>query len=382
MNTATRATLITLLAAMSAGCPVFDQNDPGNGCLADPTQCGSTSSGAGACKAPSDCGANETCGQNGTCQSGDCTFAGCVTGYYCVIGSDQSASCEPLPSSSSSSSGAGGASSTSSSSSSSGGGVTFCGHPADCSASNTCGPNGTCQPGDCTQTGCILGYACDPAAKQCSPGKPNACIADADCTDPGSACVDGSCAAPADQCSDATQCPAGDKCAAGKCVAGCSADADCPSGFACDAGLGLCSKPAHPCTITSDCGGSTTVCVDGACVARSQGGVCDAGRAWVANGCVPAEKPVFICNIDGQQDACSAGSICLHHACYVGCEAPNGSACDALPTFNVCKSVTTSSGSHAVCGSAQNLGSDCDPTAGPGIAACAAGKICIDGFCK
>ena len=54
-------------------------------------------------------------------------------------------------------------------------------------------------------------------------------------------------------------------------------------------------------------------------------------------------------------------------------------ACKSADKFNVCKSVTTSSGAHSVCGSDTNLGTDCDPTQGKN---CASPLICIDGFCR
>jgi hypothetical protein len=100
---------------------------------------------------------------------------------------------------------------------------------------------------------------------------------------------------------------------------------------------------------------------------------------WVENGCIPSQTPSFICTTDGMQDACAMDSVCLHHNCYLSCEDPNAAVCDSFPPFTICKTVTTSSGDHKVCGSDDNLGNECDPTAG---LACAPGKICIDGFCK
>jgi hypothetical protein len=107
--------------------------------------------------------------------------------------------------------------------------------------------------------------------------------------------------------------------------------------------------------------------------------MCPSGAVWVDNGCIPSQSATFFCNADGQQDACSAGSLCLHHNCYISCETPNDAACDNLPTFNVCKDVTTASGPHSVCGSDQNLGDECDPTLGM---TCSSGKVCLDGYCK
>lgn len=152
-------------------------------------------------------------------------------------------------------------------------------------------------------------------------------------------------------------------------------DTDCHGGYGCDTTLGICTIAIIGCTITNDCMSATDVCVDGTCVPRSQGATCPAGDVWVENGCIPDQSATFVCNVDGMQDACAMGSICLHHNCYISCTSSN----DCLMSFPVCKTVTTSSGQHQVCGSDDNLGSECDPTAG---LACAPGKICIDGYCK
>jgi hypothetical protein len=114
-------------------------------------------------------------------------------------------------------------------------------------------------------------------------------------------------------------------------------------------------------------------------VPRSQLGSCPLGDVWVENGCIPGQSASFVCNQDGVQDACAAGSICLHHNCYLSCAPPNAAVCDNFSPFNICKTVTTVSGNHQVCGSDSNLGNECDPTAG---IACSPGKICIDGYCK
>src|SRR5262249_49284546 len=150
------------------------------------------------------------------------------------------------------------------------------------------------------------------------------------------------CKQPADQCWDQTTCVAGDKCAAGKCTPACTKATDCAagSGYTCDTNFGLCSKPVKPCNITNDCGGAKTVCVAGACVPRSSGPTCPAGRDWSDNGCIPSQNATFICTTDGAQDVCANGSICLHHACYISC-AGNPSVCTNQPTLNQCKGVTT-----------------------------------------
>jgi len=107
--------------------------------------------------------------------------------------------------------------------------------------------------------------------------------------------------------------------------------------------------------------------------------VCPPGLVWVENGCIPNQSAFFVCTVDGSQDVCAGGSICLHHSCYISCETPNELACSALPDFNECKTVTTTSGDHAVCGSDQNLGNECDPTI---ELLCGPGSVCIDGFCN
>ena len=70
----------------------------------------------------------------------------------------------------------------------------------------------------------------------------------------------------------------------------------------------------------------------------------------------------------------------MHHACYTSCQAPNAAACAALAATPVCKNVTVGTAIYAVCGSAQTLGSECDPTTAD--KGCAADKTCVDGFCK
>jgi hypothetical protein len=105
----------------------------------------------------------------------------------------------------------------------------------------------------------------------------------------------------------------------------------------------------------------------------------------VDNGCIPNQQPKFVCNVDGQQDLCASGSICLHHNCYIACSADAGAAdggsngCQNADQFNICKSVTTSTGTYYVCGSNSNLGNECDPTQSEN---CASPEVCIDGYCR
>lgn len=259
----------------------------------------------------------------------------------------------------------------------------YCGNPGDCGQGLVCAPDGTCKAGDCIKLGCVYGFQCDGPSKTCEAINPATCGADADCAAQGAgfACVDGLCTSPADQCWDQGQCPVGDKCAAGKCVKKCANDAECGGGFGCEVSLGICSAITQPCALTNDCASAALVCVGGACIGRSNQGSCaDAGTVWVENGCLPDQKATFNCSGDGIKDSCAAGSICLHHGCYISCEA-NPAICANVPGLSLCKSVTTASGVHPVCGSSQNLGSDCDPTANP-PKTCDQGKVCIDGYCK
>jgi hypothetical protein len=377
---------VGLFTTLLAGCPLYNDDSPFAGCNPKKEDCSDPTPG---CNNDTDCGVNETCGDDGECHVGDCTIWGCVAGYECVVGDDLTATCEP---SSSTTSGSGGASTSGSSTGGStgvggtggsGGTPVWCGNPSDCATGETCAPDGTCQVGECTQIGCIYGYACSSTGMTggfaCTPEDPAACGTNSDCSTSGYACVSGKCTAPADQCFDQTQCAGGNKCVSGKCTPACTTNADCPSSYDCDTGLGICTIPAKTCTITNDCGGPSEVCVEGACVPRSDMATCPAGTVWVENGCIPNQSAVFFCTTEGMQSECAAGSICLHHSCYISCETPNELACDNLPAFDVCKVVTTLSGPHAVCGSNNNLGSECDPTQS---LVCNVGKICIDGFCK
>lgn len=264
----------------------------------------------------------------------------------------------------------------------SGGGT--CSKPSDCPSGTTCGANNRCQAGDCGTTGCPSNYVCTLASGSsgkpvCVPTRDSACTTDADCTTPtGSKCLSGACVAPADQCADATQCAGNSQCVDGSCTPSCSANKPCPTGYSCDAAKGVCTGNSSACTDSSQCTGGT-VCAQQHCVTPCTNGACSAGLVCVDGGCVADEKPRFVCSDDGVQDACQAGSICLRHSCYIACDSTAPDACKSADTFNVCKTVTTSSGSHSVCGSSTNLGTECDPTQAK---ACTSPLICIDGFCR
>lgn len=270
-------------------------------------------------------------------------------------------------------------------------GGTACAKPSDCPAGTTCGSDSTCHTSDCASSGCPGGYVCKLAngAATCTAtgtvpgtGTKSTCQSDAQCADAGTGakCLSGTCVAPADQCADATQCGNGSQCVNGACTPSCSASTPCPTGYACDTSKGVCTGPSTTCSSSSQCG-SGTVCVDEHCVSPCNAdGTCGGGLVCIDGGCTPDERPVFTCAVDGQKDSCQTGSICLRHSCYIACDADGGaSQCRNADQFNVCKTVTTSSGAHDVCGSATNLGTECDPTQNR---ACTAPLICIDGYCK
>jgi hypothetical protein len=264
-----------------------------------------------------------------------------------------------------------------------------CTKPADCTSGN-CGADNKCHAGDCSMTGCPSSFVCrldggDNGVPQCVPiaadggGVTSTCKKDSDCPSPaGSKCLTGACVPPNEQCADATQCAAAAQCVDGACTPSCSANKPCPTGYACDTSKGVCTNNPGPCINSGQCNGK--VCVQEHCVdACGPGGTCGAGLKCVDGGCSPDQQPVFTCSTDGAQDACQAGSICLRHSCYIACGGDAGqSTCQTADQFNQCKAVTTSSGSHQVCGSTTNLGTDCDPTQNKN---CASG-VCIDGYCR
>ncbi len=321
-----------LLVSTLAGCPIFDGDSPG--CYGD--YCNDTTTGGTyttGCNRSSDCLENETCGSDFECHSGDCLSWGCVSGFECVIDqSTQTASCERgadgtgggggVSTSGSGgaggSGGVGGSAATGTSVGGAGGGgaggattggtggastgtatgtgtggsapaSVYCGNPGDCATGSTCAPNGTCQAGDCTTQGCIFGFTCN-ADGSCKASSASQCALDSDCTNGGEACVSGTCTAAAGQCKFDVDCNAASECVSGKCLLSCTADNDCRDGFACDTTTAVCTTIVKACTVTSDCGGASTVCVGGACVPRSSGATCPTGDVWVENGCIPSQS--------------------------------------------------------------------------------------------
>ncbi len=268
------------------------------------------------------------------------------------------------------------------------GGDQACTKPSDCPAGSNCGADNKCKAGDCSTNGCPSSFVCRLGSgangtPECVPiggdGGSSSCRRDSDCPSPaGSRCLSGSCVAPQDQCVDATQCSGG-VCVQGACTPSCSGNKPCPTGYTCDTAKGVCTGNPNPCTNSSQCTGGKA-CVQEHCVDPcGAGGTCGPGLVCIDGGCTPDQKPVFTCTTDGVQDSCQPGSICLRHSCYIGCDPGTPESCKSADEFNQCKPVTTSSGTYNVCGSTNNLGTECDPTQNKN---CASPLVCIDGYCK
>jgi hypothetical protein len=332
-----------LSAAFAAGCPMYSDNNYGTiGCYY-----------------ATDCPVGYLC-SGGNCVPGPTIGGRKDAGPDAPAPGDASTDTRPTPDAS---------------------GVAYCANPNDCKADETCSADGTCHSGDCSKNACINQYQCAVVATggvACVHADSQACGADHQCAKT-ARCVDGRCTPLADLCTDRTQCPSG-ACVDGKCVANCTIDSQCPSGFLCRTALGICDAPGKACSITNDCGGPDTACVDGACVPRcgAVGSCADGGGTCVDNGCVPSQKPRSACAADGSTAGCTAGQICVHHACYTSCAAPNGAACAALAATPLCKTVAVGATTYSICGTTTTLGSDCDLTQDK---PCTGGKTCVDGFC-
>lgn len=290
-------------------------------------------------------------------------------------------------------------------------GTYSCSTSSDCAAGYSCYSDGYCRAdsdvGDCTRSGCDVGYTCllQGGAAICvdsstigRDGGPSSdagtdaggtCHRDSECSVAGAKCLNGTCAAPASQCSDFTQCVSGSQCVEGVCTPTCSDSKPCPTGYGCD-GNGVCTLNPTPCTESgNECtGGKTCVeerCVDPCTPGDDGGSTCAGNLVCIDGGCSINETPSFVCDVEGEPGtgapkSCAVGSVCIHHNCYITCSADAGNDdCKTSDAFNVCKQVTSASVAYSVCGSATNLGNECDPTAGK---SCIQPKVCIDGFCK
>jgi len=271
------------------------------------------------------------------------------------------------------------------------------GGPSGCPPCSYVGPaQGPIQvPGAACLDGSVADGQTPASAADASVDGAVACNADNQCGGGGARCIDGACTPEAALCSDATQCGSGESCVDGVCTPKCATDQPCPIGLGCDLSLGVCSLNESVCASTADCQGGT-VCVEQFCVAPcdlAEGPLCPDQELCVNGGCLPDQAASFACTNDGYTglaaNACSSGSICLHHDCYVECEIDGGAPCAApacgidggapCATPSVCKALTTQQGTFTVCGPASALGSQCDPAVG---ATCDAGADCVDGYCR
>lgn len=359
-------TFVGFGAALLGGCPIYPDN--GSQRVCDPN--------VDFCSTTYPCSTNSDCGNGFACYSGQCVASS--SGY------DAGADATTLPNS--------------------------CTRTSDCPAGENCGANNQCAPGDCSNNGCPTGLVCKLSGGQLNCVSPNGtppdsgtdsgvdagvdsgnnftgCQNDNACGDAGvgAKCIDGVCITAANQCSDATQCPNSERCVSGVCTASCSSTIACPAGYSCDTN-GVCSGNPTPCGAAGEVCAANTTCVDQHCVTPcGAGNSCPTGLICVDDGCIPDQKPQFVCQTDGQPGDgmvgnCAGGSICLHHNCYISCNPDAGAgACTTADQFNQCKQVTTSTGTYSVCGSSTNLGSACDPTQGKQCVDTT--KVCIDGNC-
>ncbi|WP_394828744.1 hypothetical protein [Pendulispora albinea] len=180
------------------------------------------------------------------------------------------------------------------------------------------------------------------------------------------------------QCGSNYDCPSGYSCQANLCVSGgpgnCNKPSDCPSGQSC--GKDNQCRPGD-CTRNGCPNGGTCRLSGGKpeCVSLDGGSPIDAGPAPDAS--VPDAGPPPQCTRDGEQDTCLAGSICLHHNCYLNCSPSDPKACKGADRYNICKAVTATTGTYNVCSATSNPGTECDTTK-----PCLSPNVCIDGYCK
>ncbi len=359
--------------ALLGGCPVYsnDRYCSGSGCYDCPA--GTTPANGTcvqwSCSTSQDCDSGYVCDTSSyTCVPAGGCGQGCPAGYVCKL-SGGVAQCAP----------SGGAADAGAAADASRSDAALDAHPAMDGASAVDAPA-------TSDTGVMpvdAGTDATDAADATPPALP--CNSNAECGQDGGKCIDGHCAAQSALCSDTTQCVvAGEACVDGVCEVHCSASSPCPAGYACDFNLGLCDLNADPCSGSgrSTCLGGS-VCVEGRCVSpcatSDSGSACPGGQVCVNGGCIPDEAARFACKNDGQSgllaNECGAAEVCLHHGCYAECD-PEASAC-ADPATS-CKQVSVTAGTYAVCATATNLGSDCDPAAGK---YCPTG-VCVDGYCR
>ena len=151
----------------------------------------------------------------------------------------------------------------------------------------------------------------------------------------------------------------------------------------CDFNRGVCSVNPSACSSNAGCQGGA-VCVEARCVApcapADAGSQCATGQVCVNGGCIPDQQARFTCQNDGNRGrsptratrAASASTATVTRLAM-----PTAAAC-AVPGES-CKSVTIAKGTYAVCGTATDLGSECNPAVG---LYCVSPKECIDGYCR
>ncbi len=355
MNRAFLGVTFLFVAAVSGGCPMYGSstdNCAGDGCYG-------AQSGCPVCGpyTTCQCDPNYNCScvaEAGVDATADCTTTGCPTGQVCALADGVVQCVSPVT--------AGDASPSPDS--------------AVDAASSDADAGGAVEAAASTDASDASDAASKPRAVPCN--------ADVTCGGSGAKCIDGLCAPATGLCSDTSQCAnAGAACVDGVCIPRCSTSAPtCPDGYACDFNRDVCDITSPPCTSSASCQGGS-VCVDAHCVppcAASEAGLaCASGLLCVNGGCIPDQAVTgFLCQNDGQSgqlaNLCSSEQTCLHHDCFASCSMDAGAA--ACGT-GVCKEVTVSAGTYAVCGTATTLGSECDPATGH---LCASG-VCIDGYC-
>jgi hypothetical protein len=337
-------------AALLGGCPIYGQNSEyqvcsGPSCYSCPDQNYSGACISWQCSTNSDCGVGYQCTSDNQCvpaptsDGGDCSVNGCPDGYICTLAN----------------------------------GVASCAAAPEAGTGHDSGP--APDGGVHTESGADASPYTGP------------CNADGDCHGGGEKCIDGTCTAQVNLCSDGTQCVAsGSSCVDGVCEPTCSTTSPCPSGYGCDFTRGVCNLDPGGCSGsgTSSCLGGA-VCVEGHCAppCSAEGGACATGQVCVNGGCIPDQAASFACANDGDEgqlaNACAVGYTCLHHDCYVACNADAGDSCVPV-TGNpaTCKNVTIETGTYGVCAAAGTLGSDCDPAQGK---YCSGSTVCINGSC-